>query len=194
MTFQVLFAVGLVQLLFFLPNLGGVLRQGSGAGLPALSAVPPTWFFGLYQQLSGSGTDASAALARIAVNGSDHERKPLLAFSPHNSGEEPLVYQPGARWLYGFGHDVQAALVEHFSGMPLDRFLEQRLFGPLRMADSGYAMGRDNPGRVARLHRETEYPRLRTGAASVSLRLVPAVSNYRPALDTVPSAPPIASS
>ncbi len=73
-------------------------------------------------------------------------------------GEVPLVYQPGERWLYGFGHDVQARLVEVLSGMPLDRFLEERLFGPLRMTDSGYAMGRDNPERVARLHDVAETP------------------------------------
>jgi CubicO group peptidase (beta-lactamase class C family) len=67
-------------------------------------------------------------------------------------GEVPLLYQPGERWLYGFGHDVQAHLVEHFSGMPLDRFLQQRLFGPLRMHDTGYAVGRDQPARLVRLH------------------------------------------
>lgn len=73
-------------------------------------------------------------------------------------GEVPLVYHPGERWLYGFGHDVQAYLVEHFSGMPLDRFLQQRLFGPLQMHDTGYAVGRDKPRRVAKLHDVPESP------------------------------------
>jgi len=73
-------------------------------------------------------------------------------------GEVPLLYHPGERWLYGFGHDVQAYLVEHFSGMPLDRYLQQRLFGPLAMADTGYAVGRDKPERVATLHDVAETP------------------------------------
>jgi CubicO group peptidase (beta-lactamase class C family) len=73
-------------------------------------------------------------------------------------GEVPLLFHPGERWLYGFGHDVQAHLVEHFSGMPLDRFLEERLFGPLAMADTGYAVGREKPTRVARLHDVAEDP------------------------------------
>ncbi len=73
-------------------------------------------------------------------------------------GEVPLLYQPGERWLYGFGHDVQARLVEHFSGMPLDRFLQERLFSPLAMADSGYAVGRDMPGRAVTLHDVPETP------------------------------------
>lgn len=55
-------------------------------------------------------------------------------------GTVPLLFNPGERWLYGYGHDVQAYLVEHFSGMPLDRFLQERLFNPLGMTDTGYAV------------------------------------------------------
>ena len=73
-------------------------------------------------------------------------------------GEVPLLYHPGERWLYGFGHDVQAYLVEHFSGMPLDRYLQERLFGPLAMTDTGYAVGRDKPERVATLHDVADTP------------------------------------
>ena len=67
--FQLLFAVGLVQLLFFLPYLGRLLRQGGASheGLSALAAVPPIWFFAVYQQLSGFGDAGSAALARIGT-------------------------------------------------------------------------------------------------------------------------------
>jgi CubicO group peptidase (beta-lactamase class C family) len=75
-----------------------------------------------------------------------------LAHQMQLLGEVPLLFHPGDRWHYGFGHDVQAHLVEHFSGMPLDRFLQERLFGPLGMEDSGYAVGREEPGRVATLH------------------------------------------
>jgi CubicO group peptidase (beta-lactamase class C family) len=73
-------------------------------------------------------------------------------------GEVPLLFHPGERWLYGFGHDVQAYLVEYLSGIPLDRFLQERIFGPLRMADTGYAVGLNQPGRVVRLHDVAETP------------------------------------
>jgi CubicO group peptidase (beta-lactamase class C family) len=73
-------------------------------------------------------------------------------------GEVPLLYHPGERWLYGYGHDVQAYLVEYFSGMPLDRFLRERLFDPLGMADTGYDTGVKQRERVARLHDVTEEP------------------------------------
>lgn len=73
-------------------------------------------------------------------------------------GEVPLLYQPGERWLYGYGHDVQAYLVEYFSGMPLDRFLRERLFVPLQMTDTGYDIGRNQPGRTVTLHDIAETP------------------------------------
>ena len=67
-TFQVLFAVGLVQLLYFLPDLGRIVRVGDAAheGLSRLSALPPTWFFGFYELLAGSARGASPGLARLA--------------------------------------------------------------------------------------------------------------------------------
>jgi CubicO group peptidase (beta-lactamase class C family) len=50
----------------------------------------------------------------------------------------PLDFEPGSRWAYSpqFGFDVLARIVEVASGMPLDKFLEQRVFGPLGMKDS----------------------------------------------------------
>jgi CubicO group peptidase (beta-lactamase class C family) len=58
----------------------------------------------------------------------------------------PLLHHPGARWVYGPEHDVQAHLVEHFSGMPVDEFLAKRIFDPLGMPDSFYGEPRtDGP-------------------------------------------------
>ena len=68
-TFQVLFAVGLVQLLFFLPELGRILRAGGASheGLWTLAALPPTWFFGLYERLALTADANSSALGRLAI-------------------------------------------------------------------------------------------------------------------------------
>src|SRR5262245_54523312 len=68
-TFQVLFAVGLVQLLYFLPELGRILRAGGASHeeLSTVAALPPTWFFGLYELLAGTADANSAALGRLAV-------------------------------------------------------------------------------------------------------------------------------
>jgi hypothetical protein len=39
-----------------------------------------------------TGAAACAYMARVEVSGTDYAKKPLLAWSPHNSGEEPLVW------------------------------------------------------------------------------------------------------
>ena len=52
----------------------------------------------------------------------------------------PLLYQPGDRWVYSVAHDVQAALVEKLSGMKFDDFVHARIFEPLGMSDSFFAV------------------------------------------------------
>src|SRR5687767_11601121 len=51
-------------------------------------------------------------------------------------GTVPLLYDPGERWVYGLGHDVQARLIEVFSGMPYAEYLRRTIFGPLGMRDT----------------------------------------------------------
>lgn len=50
----------------------------------------------------------------------------------------PLLFDPGTRWLYSVSIDVIGRLVEVVSGMPLDAFFQERIFGPLGMADTGF--------------------------------------------------------
>ena len=50
----------------------------------------------------------------------------------------PLVSQPGADWHYSLSTDVLGRVVEVASGMPLDRFFKERIFGPLKMNDTGF--------------------------------------------------------
>jgi CubicO group peptidase (beta-lactamase class C family) len=52
----------------------------------------------------------------------------------------PLLHQPGAAWTYHTGADLVSILIERASGMRLDRFLDERLFGPLGMKDTGYTV------------------------------------------------------
>jgi len=70
----------------------------------------------------------------------------------------PLAYQPGERWLYGKSVDVDAYLVEHFSGMPLDKFLEQRLFRPLGMNDTSYGVPAAKANRIAQYDGAIKWP------------------------------------
>ena len=67
-------------------------------------------------------------------------------------GQAPLVHQPGTQWEYGLSMDVLARLVEVVSGQPYDKFLEQRIFKPLGMNDTGYSVPPEKQNRFAKLY------------------------------------------
>ena len=50
----------------------------------------------------------------------------------------PLAHQPGSTWEYGMSVDVLGRIVEVVSGMPFDRFLEERITKPLGMTDTAF--------------------------------------------------------
>lgn len=64
----------------------------------------------------------------------------------------PLQSQPGEQFIYGYATDVLGRLVEVVSGMPLDRFIEQRITGPLRMRDTGFWVPPEKVGRLANVY------------------------------------------
>lgn len=51
---------------------------------------------------------------------------------------EPLRFHPGTHWLYSLGTDVCARLVEVISGQRFDEYLQEQLFDPLGMVDTGF--------------------------------------------------------
>ncbi|NJD09514.1 MAG: hypothetical protein FIB01_03375 [Gemmatimonadetes bacterium] len=54
-------------------------------------------------------------------------------------GALPLQYPPGTQSIYSdFGFMLLGLIVEQVSGRPLDVFLQQELFGPLGLNDTGY--------------------------------------------------------
>lgn len=64
----------------------------------------------------------------------------------------PLANQPGARWRYSMAMAVLGRVVEVASGMPYERFLQERLFGPLGMVDAGFYVPADKLDRFAALY------------------------------------------
>jgi CubicO group peptidase (beta-lactamase class C family) len=79
----------------------------------------------------------------------------------------PLAFQPGDEWQYGSSTDYVALLVEKISGQPLDRFLEERIFAPLGMVDTGYNVPPSKKDRIAGVYDPTG------PGMSVELRLAP---------------------
>ncbi len=65
----------------------------------------------------------------------------------------PLAYEPGERFTYSVSIDVLGALVEKVSGRRFGEFLEDRLFRPLGMKDTGFSVP---PAKLARLAKTYE--------------------------------------
>jgi CubicO group peptidase (beta-lactamase class C family) len=61
----------------------------------------------------------------------------------------PLLHQPGEFWEYSVSTDVLGRIVEVASGMDLDRFVAERITGPLKMADTGFYLNTSQAARLA---------------------------------------------
>ncbi len=65
-------------------------------------------------------------------------------------GSLPLMYQPGTVWDYGFSIDVLGLVVESIAHEQLGQYLQESLFKPLGMSDTGFIVPSDKVNRYAR--------------------------------------------
>ena len=65
-------------------------------------------------------------------------------------GKLPLHYQPGTAWEYSHGLDVAGLAVEAVTKKRLGEFLQDRLFGPLGMVDTGLVVPEAKASRIAK--------------------------------------------
>jgi methyl acetate hydrolase len=65
----------------------------------------------------------------------------------------PLLFDPGTQWQYGESTRVLGLLVEKVSGQPLETFMREKIFVPLGMNDTSYAVPAEKRSRVVTIHR-----------------------------------------
>ncbi|MFJ5807649.1 serine hydrolase domain-containing protein [Streptomyces sp. NPDC093093] len=65
----------------------------------------------------------------------------------------PLLHQPGEAWLYNTCSDILGVLIARASGCPLPEFLAERIFAPLGMTDTGFAVPPADLGRFTGYYR-----------------------------------------
>jgi len=65
-------------------------------------------------------------------------------FTDHLSSR-PLLYQPGTVWDYGFGLDVLGLVIEQLTEQSLGSYLQQNVWKPLGMADTGFLVRPTRP-------------------------------------------------
>ena len=70
--------------------------------------------------------------------------------------KQPLIAQPGTKWRYSVAMDVLGRLVEVWSGKPFDVFLQERVFKPLAMHDTGFHVPTEKHVRIGPLYGDGE--------------------------------------
>jgi CubicO group peptidase (beta-lactamase class C family) len=67
--------------------------------------------------------------------------------------KRPLEFEPGSRWAYcNLCIDTLGRIIEVVSGQPYERFLQQRIFTPLGMADTTFYPDQQQRRRIAALY------------------------------------------
>jgi CubicO group peptidase (beta-lactamase class C family) len=93
-----------------------------------------------------------------------------------NIARAPLMEEPGTRFRYSEATTVLGRLVEIWSGQPFEVFLDERIFRPLKMTDTRFAVGADRRARLATVYT----PNPSGGLAATEIETLPFTE--RPAL------------
>lgn len=68
----------------------------------------------------------------------------------------PLHHNPGDAYTYSEGLDVLGYFIEVISGMPFDEFLQERLFDPLGMDDTGFYLPASEADRLVTVQHKVD--------------------------------------
>ena len=143
----------------YLPELGAMpvalagMQAADGAAIQTEPARRPMTVHDLMRHTSGllyGGRGSSALHKRYPLSSATAAMNMTPAEFIDTLASLPLAYQPGTVWDYGLSMDVLGLVIEAVSGMNLGRCLRDRVFGPLKMTDTGYLVPADQAPRLAR--------------------------------------------
>lgn len=130
----------------YIPELGGLK-----VGVEGISSQRDMTVLDLLRHTSGItyGVFFDSKVKTLYKKAGVQDNNQTIAEMVAKLGKLPLAYQPGTRWEYGRSTDVLGRLIEIVSGQSLDRFLEKRIFKPLKMVDTGFYVKPENIHRLA---------------------------------------------
>ena len=135
------------------------ISKTAAGGEQEITTVPATREItvrDLLTHTSGLGSGGSAGKFFSPVMVARQPTDTLANFIPR-LGAVPLDFQPGTQWRYSglAGIDTLSRIVEIASGLTFDQFLKQRIFDPLGMKDTFFALPEDRQPRLMTLYRRT---------------------------------------
>jgi CubicO group peptidase (beta-lactamase class C family) len=161
----------------FIPELRGlqVFEAGTAASYTTRPPARPMTVRDLLMHTSGLvARDTQSPLGdlyrRAGFRGADSEF--TLAEMITRLRAMPLACDPGSRWIYGISTDLVGYLCEVLSGLTLDRYLQERILGPLGMVDTAFTVPAAKADRFCALYAP------RDGSPRYRLVDDPATSGY----------------
>jgi len=155
----------------YLPEFAAVRVVDSPGAAPRAPARPIT-IEDLLLHTSGLSHRTSDLYRTLAVR----SRSDDLPTFVRRIAAAPLMEDPHTRFRYSEATTVVGRLVEVWSGGPFDRFLAERIFRPLGMTDTVFAVEGERVARLATVYGPA------TGGGLVPVEIEPVPFTTRPAL------------
>jgi CubicO group peptidase (beta-lactamase class C family) len=102
------------------------------------------------------GTKTSDDMARVKEELKQKYGKYDIVTEAKAMASIPVQFDPGTHWLYGYGHDIVAAIIQIVSGKTVGQFLQEEIFEPLGMTNTGYRFREGMEKRLATFYKKEE--------------------------------------
>tara|TARA_R110002153_G_scaffold30015_1_gene91972 strand:+ start:8853 stop:10076 length:1224 start_codon:yes stop_codon:yes gene_type:complete len=130
-----------------------VYVSGSGDDMVLEDAKSPIRIIDLFMHTSGlsygfTGSEVDKLYQKLLSNPDALTPENFLT----NIASLPLNHQPGTAWNYSFSTDIIGALVEKLSGKRLGEYMQETIFTPLGMTDTGFYVAADKVHRLTQIY------------------------------------------
>jgi CubicO group peptidase (beta-lactamase class C family) len=139
----------------YLPELANmkVYVSGSGDDMVVEDAKSPIRIIDLFMHTSGfsygfSNSEVDKLYKKMLSKPDQLNRDNILT----KFAELPLTHQPGTAWNYGVSTDIIGFLVEKLSGKKLGEYMQETIFRPLGMKDTGFYVPADKVDRLTQIY------------------------------------------
>jgi len=139
----------------YLPELANmkVYVSGSGDDMVVEDAKTPIRIIDLFMHTSGfsygfSNSEVDKLYQKMLSQPDELNRANILT----KFAELPLAHQPGTAWNYGVSTDIIGFLIEKLSGKKLGEYMQETIFNPLGMKDTGFYVPADKLSRLTQIY------------------------------------------
>lgn len=129
-----------------LDDLGGIILEPTTRDITVLDIMRHT------AGLASGVSDGPEELQTLYAAADTIDMTNSLSELAQVIGNQPLLYQPGTQWRYSAAVDIQALMIERLSGKSVEIYLQEEIFDPLGMVDTGYYIATEDRKRLAEIY------------------------------------------